>query len=73
MPVPPKKTKGGCKRVTGERVLTSTEELAILKERDKKLREAKEKQKRKEKRERRKRRLQGKRRRKKPRGNCIRN
>lgn len=52
MPVPPKKTKGGCKRVTGERVLTSTEGLAILKEKEnKKLREAEEKQKRKEKRE----------------------
>ena len=52
MPVPPKKTRGSCKRVTGERVLTSTEGFAILKEKeDKKLREAEEKQKRKEERE----------------------
>ena len=52
VPATPKRTKGDSKRVIGERVLTSSEGLAILKEKeDKKRREAEEKQKRKDERE----------------------
>ena len=52
VPATPKRTNGDTKRVIGERVLTSSEGLAILKEKeDKKQREIEEKQKRKDERE----------------------
>ena len=58
----PKRTKENTSRVTGERVLTSTEGLAILKEKqEKKRKQEEEKQKRKEERERERDRKKGKR------------